>query len=61
MHVLRDSGDEGTPPDEGPGPWPWCGLALLSTFLPFALNWGVIGVAESSRNKGPVGATPHAT
>ncbi len=29
-----------------PEPWVWCGLALLSTFLPFALNWGVIGVAD---------------
>ena len=46
MHVLRDSGADGAPPDEGPGPWLWFGLALLSTFLPFALNWGVIGVGD---------------
>ena len=29
MHVLRDSGAEGAPPDEGPGPWLWfCACAV---------------------------------
>jgi hypothetical protein len=32
---------------EGPArPILWCGAALLSTLLPFILNWGIVGVAD---------------
>ena len=38
--------DTGSEAAGGPEPWVWFTLAATATFLPFLLNWGVIGVAD---------------